>query len=274
MTSTPLSIDESLSGSWIDINSISQIPSPTLEDSPEYMRQPFYMSKSVQNLGILPFQVERFLQETQRIDSSNILSQDIQRSQLNIDHEGDDNSGIYMSSDSESEPADELDRRLRLSSSKKLKRELGKEGNNNHDDSQLYNDKVQNSNIKLTKSFDRSLDQLSDSLSFLSKASFQKDATKLGRNVTDTTSLQDFDWLWDWTAQPEYFSGQEWKIRSPKQEHLMRQRQIYCESFKRNRSDSESFSGDFMSLLFLTNILSILIGAGLTYSILMRRPTV
>lgn len=61
---------------------------------------------------------------------------------------------------------------------------------------------------------------------------------------------QPIEWIWDWTAQPEYFSGQEWKA---------------CES-KHER-------GDFMSLLLMTNIVSIVIGAGITAALMRRSNT-
>lgn len=107
------------------------------------------------------------------------------------------------------------------------------------------------------------IDQLSESLSILSRAS--ADNTLFNNQGAN---LEDLDWLWDWTAQPVYFTGQEWKGYSPKQEYLMRQRQLY-ESHGTN-----AFSGEVISLLFLTNILSILIGAGLTYSVMTRRTSI
>lgn len=286
MTSTPVSLDESLSGSWIDINSASQIPSPTLDNASEFPRQRLSMTKSVQNLGLLPFQVERFLQEAQRASNSSNdnFGVSITASQQNPELEtvvSDDNSGIYESTESESGSIDHLDAQVFLDSlrqSRARDKNGGKSNNNGPEtlSADSYDDCSGCSNRRLVKSLDCSIDQLSDSLSFLSRASKQHRSNVSGAN--DTTSLQDFDWLWDWTDQPEYFSGQEWKINTSKQEYLMKQRQFYYNRFPSNHdfsSEPDPFSGgDFMSLLFLTNMLSIIIGAGLTYSLLVRRSTV
>lgn len=106
----------------------------------------------------------------------------------------------------------------------------------------------------------RSGDQLSDSLSMFSRASAHAETTN--------PEFQDSDWLWDWTAQPEYFSGQEWKVSARKKEYMMRQRQLYEEQ------NNNIISREMLSLLFLTNFLSIIIGAGITYSMLMRRSNI
>lgn len=285
MTSTPVSLDESLSGSWIDINSASQIPSPTIDNSPEFPRQHISMTKSVQNIGLLPFQVERFLQEAQRAGNTNDNSGFSRAGQQanDFDHALDDNnSGIYESTESESGSIDHIDGKAILDSLRQFQRiqNQRKESNNNGPDflpNELHDDCSNYSNIRLVKSFDCSIDQLSDSLSMLSRASKHRPRST---GANDTTSLQDFDWLWDWTDQPEYFSGQEWKVNAPRREYLIRQQQFYRDHLQDRHShsddpNSDPFSGgDFISLLFLTNMLSIIIGAGLTYSILARRSTV
>lgn len=293
MTSTPVSLDESLNGSWIDINSASQIHSPMDDDSPELLRPPYSLAESVQNLGLISFQVERFLQEAQRNQNNSSSN-----SQLNLHQSSnatttgfgglglnvgatqqppcpDDNSGIYMS-DSEIS-VDGLDGKTLIDSlrrhnqqqqhyqqKKQIQMASSRERNNRIDPHSM--DNVDLTNPRLSKSGDCLADQLSDSLSLLSRTS----AFGNRSNYEQQVNFQDFDWLWDWAPQPEYFTGQEWKVYAPKQDYLMRQRQLYCGDLDKNHAGS-LFSSEVMSLLFLTNILSIIIGAGLTYSILIRR---
>lgn len=274
MTSTPVSLnDESLNGSWIDINSASQIHSPMSDDSPEFMAPSYSLAESVQNLGLISFQVERFLQEAQKNNSSNTnANNNINAAQPVI---ADNISDLYLS-DSDISAADGQFGQTfmnKLETEQQKQRFNSNSSNNNNinnnnilkHNNQLSSDVI---NQRLSKSGDCLFDQVSDSLSLLSRASV------FGETALDqAASFQDFDWLWDWTAQPEYFAGQEWKVCAPKQDYLMRQRQLYCANLG-NNPGYNCFSGDMMSLLFLTNILSIIIGAGLTYSILMRRSTV
>lgn len=283
MTSTPVSLDESLNGSWIDINSASQIHSPMDDDSPELLRPPYSLAESVQNLGLISFQVERFLQEAQRNqnNSSSNSQQNLHQSSTTAGAGlatqqppcADDISGIYTS-DSEIS-ADGLDGKALISSLRKhhhqqqhyqqqqqqQQRQAAGLGEGNNPQKYLSTDDAN----RFSKSGDCLADQLSDSLSLLSRAS------AFGHQPNfDQANIQDLDWLWDWTPQPEYFTGQEWKVYAPKQDYLMRQRQLYCGDLDKSHAGS-LFSSEVMSLLFLTNILSIIIGAGLTYSILMRR---
>lgn len=275
MNQTPIPSlkDESLNGSWIDINSASQIPSPVEMDPPEFIDgcnvpTAAYPSivESVQNLGLISFQVERFLQEAQRNHKTANS-----RSQLYLNQQGDDdNSGIYSSESDVS--VDEPGCRALKDTLRQVQRN---ESNNIYDSHSLmdYHQQLTTKNIGnrfANKESETFVDQYSDSLSFLSRAS----AGMGEQDFKKAPEFQDFDWLWDWTAQPEYFSGQEWKVHAPKQEYLLRQRQMYCANFNKNHGAGSLFSGEVISLLFLTNILSILIGAGLTYSILMRKPTV
>lgn len=271
MTSTPISLnDDSSSGSWIDINSASQIHSPLDDDGAEFIT---LATDSAQNAGLIPFQVQRFLQEAQRNQgSSGISQQNVHHQSQNqqptfIGIHEDNNSGIYLSDTDISVGG--FDSKALIKSLRKHHQRSMNESNNNDPHSKSYNLAFCSATgQRLCKSADGSFDQLSDSLSFLSRASAISDAVRLNQ----TKSLQEFDWLWDWTAEPEYFSGQEWKVYTPKQEYLMRQRQMYCATNK--NPDDNLFSGEVVSLLFLTNILSIIIGAGLTYSILMRKYTV
>uniref|UniRef100_A0A6G1SDL8 Uncharacterized protein n=1 Tax=Aceria tosichella TaxID=561515 RepID=A0A6G1SDL8_9ACAR len=293
MTSTPVSLnDESLNGSWIDINSASQIHSPLGEDSPELLRPALSLAESVQNLGIISFQVERFLQEAQRSGTSNTnnMSQSQQQppptqdGQQQQQYPNIDNISDICLSDSDLSAAEELQ------SSKALLDNLRRHHARRHHHDQTSNNTDNNSQSlpdyqraqRSPKSGDLLVDQLSDSLSILSRDSMFNEtclrASAAGLNIDQTgATVTDFDWLWDWTSQPEYFTGQEWKVSASKQDYLLKQKQLYCASLASNNSQhgpERYYSGDMMSLLFLTNILSIIIGAGLTYSILMRRSNI
>lgn len=275
MTSTPVSLDDSLNGSWIDINSASQIHSP-MDDEPDFakLQKPNYALAG----SVISFQVERFLQEAQRNQTTSTGQSNVNN---NSSPMADDLSGIYLSdSDTPVEGYESL-----ISNLKKKQQHLSVDNgsNNNTQGANLKNKSYsgpRNSGLGLSKSGECLLDQLSDSLSLLSRASCIGHEQAVdgpsgtgGRGYNDTVDDfgPDFEWLWDWTAQPEYFTGQEWKVYAPKQDHLMRQRQLYCATLNKNPNE-QTFSGEVLSLLFLTNILSIIIGAGLTYSILMRRP--
>lgn len=319
MTSTPVSLqDESLNGSWIDVRSASQIHSPIDQTiSPEgFIMQPpasggaqpstYSMAESVQSLGLISFQVERFLQEAQR-NQQNISGQQNEQSmmqeqpqqqrqsqsELNQSQpsqyqqqkiiQPDNISDMYLSDTDVS--LDTPEGKAMISC---LRRHQSKDqalsssamnlrGNTSESLSQIYQQQAATFYDQAANSIgskvpatgggaDYLADQLSDSLSLLSRAS----ALNEGANHMQTASFQDLDWLWDWTAQPEYFTGQEWKVHTPKQDYLMRQRQLYCANLGKNPNGT-LFSGEIISLLFLTNILSIIIGAGLTYSIIMRR---
>lgn len=264
MTSTPVSLDESLNGSWIDINSASQIHSSMDDDSPEFLRTPYSMAESVQSLGLISFQVERFLQEAQRNQNTN-SQQNLQQPLV-----PDDLSGIYSSDTDVS--VDDLDGKAMICSLRryqKQKQTTSVQESNNNDFHSKNNHQINTCTSQtLSKGGECLGDQLSDSLSLMSRISGNGEAI-----YDPSTNFQDFDWLWDWTAQPEYFSGQEWKVYAPKHDYLMRQRQLYCANLNKSHGNSV-FSGEVISLLFLTNILSIIIGAGLTYSILLRKPTI
>lgn len=267
MTSTPVSLnDESLNGSWIDINSASQIPSPMDDDSPEFLRPPYSLAESVQNLGLISFQVERFLQEAQRSNNNN-SSQGTNNGQ----HQPicDNISDMYLS-DSDISVEGLQGSKTLINSLRKHSQQQQQYNPSNNQDSSNFLQQMSPDILsqKLSKSGDCLIDQVSDSLSLLSRASI------FGETAFDqSANFQDFDWLWDWTAQPEYFTGQEWKVCGPKQDYIMRQRQLYCANSPNNHEGSHLFSGEMMSLLVLTNIISIIIGAGLTYSIIMRRST-
>lgn len=297
MTSTPVSLnDESLNGSWIDINSASQIHSPVDNDSPERLRPPYSLAESAQSLGLLSFQVERFLQEAQKSTATTQGGQQMstdgqQPPYLNVDNISDicfSDSDTSVNDGQQSEEGtnikpfiDSLREHHNKSKHRHHHHHYNHRNNTtseNLQDYQMSSPDTQRTTTshRLSKSGDCLIDQLSDSLSLLSRASLFGETTttqhKGGGNVQGLDQ-QDFDWLWDWTAQPEYFAGQEWKVNgAPKvnQDYLMKQKQIYSA----NGHNGRFFSSDIMSLLFLTNILSIIIGAGITYSILMRRSSI
>jgi hypothetical protein len=278
MTSTPVSLkDESFNGSWIDINSASQINSPLSEESPEFIRPGLSLAESVQNLGIISFQVERFLQEAQRSGASNTNNmsqsspqqpQDGQQQQQQQYPNIDNISDICLS-DSDLSAAEELQSSKALLDN--LRRHHARRNHHHHDQTSNNIDNNWQSlpdyqqPQRFSKSGECFVDQLSDSLSILSRDSMFNETclrASASINLDQTGAVADFDWLWDWTSQPEYFTGQEWKVSASQQDYLFKQ--------KRERY----YTGDIMSLLFLTNILSIIIGAGLTYSILMRRSNI
>lgn len=262
MTSTPVSMnDESSTGSWIDINSASQIHSPAGDDSPELRRSPYSLSESAQHLGLISFQVERFLQDAQKSGNTNSQNNDTTNAD---DNHLDSISDMYLSDSDMSEDMLQGGKPM-LDSLRRYHMKHMSSSNNN----QANIIKKTFSDTKLSprlaqKNSTSIIDQVGDSMSLLSRASLIGELTSSG---------QVLDWLWDWTAQPEYFCGQEWKVYNPKQDYLLQQRQLCgLARLARQPSDDSYFSGEFMSLLFFTNILSIIIGAGLTYMILMRKP--
>jgi len=269
MTSTPISNDESLNGSWIDINSASQIHSPIGQDSPEYLRPPHSVAESVQDLGIISFQVERFLKEAQVFNESNNGNNNNNLTTIDKDDKQDNLdmniSDMYLS-DSDVSIDDLEGTKLLIHSLRKHQRKYQSQNQCNNGDILLDHVYPDATSGRLSKSGESLMDQLSDSLSMLSRASLMADA-KFDNHFnleSRALQLQDFDWLWDWTGQPEYFSGQEWKVGSSKQQRSC------CSSLNSDRTRKD-FPGDVVSLLVLTNILSILIGAGLTYGLLMNR---
>lgn len=296
MTSTPVSLkDGSLEGSWVDIRcaTITQTSANptneyTIPDNSDQCRSSPYCMIGNNNTGRVSFQVQRFLQESQRATDTNNLgtsSSQTNISQLNIAND-DSQSLVYLSDDSDELSRDGFDSKALFESLKAHNTSCSMSvqfmdsntiiQNNpeatttrattlNTNDLQQYNKQLINNNPinaqqqkSVFRNADYTPDQLSDSLSLLSRAS----GGVIGAGESD---FQELDWLWDWTAQPEYFTGQEWKVYVPKQEYLLRQRQLY------RNNDEHSIGKDMASLLVLTNVLSIIIGAGLTYGILARK---
>lgn len=315
MTSTPVSMNnESLNGSWIDITNTS----PPVDDcTAQFLNCQHQAPSSAatelvqQNLGLISFQVQRFLQEargnqsatttttaaaatnsTTTFNNNNIpptnapplsKSPPTQR-QPPCD---DNNSGIYAS-DASDLSLDKLGTKAIIETLKQ-QQQLHQDRNIcNHPNYDNYKSSSnfyqhQHQQLDLSKSQDSFADfQLSDSLSFISRLSgLEVDyaGNCLGCSNGAELGGDQFDWLWDWSWQPEFFSGQEWKVCTPKQDYLMRQRQLYGANHHHHphhhsHFGPDLFSSDMLSLLFLSNILSIIIGAGITYSILMRKSNV
>ena len=277
MTSTPVSLnDESLNGSWIDINSASQIHSPMGDDSPEYLRPPHSLAESVQNLGMISFQVERFLQEAQKKNySDNNSGNNNNGGQQQI---VDNISDMYLSDSDLSTDGIHGDKSV-FDHMKKHNKQLWQTKDLNDTNDNILKCVTPDAfSERLSKRGESLLDQVSDSLSILSRASFMAETGNCLPFDIDSTEVQyqDLDWLWDWTTQPEYFTGKEWKIQTSKQRELfMKHQSSFCSDFSGNHdANGKYIPGEMVSLLFLTNVLSIIIGAGLTYSVLMRRSTI
>lgn len=57
-----------MTGSWVDVNSPSQIHSPINSESSKYQRPPYSLAESVQHLGVISYQVEKLLQQQNELD--------------------------------------------------------------------------------------------------------------------------------------------------------------------------------------------------------------
>ncbi|RWS30513.1 BCL2/adenovirus E1B 19 kDa protein-interacting protein 3-like protein, partial [Leptotrombidium deliense] len=81
----------------------------------------------------------------------------------------------------------------------------------------------------------------------------------LQRNRQITT-----DWIWDWTVKSDAFRLQkEWNTDEPMKKSRLNLRQW---AVRRG-----IFSKEVLSILLLTNFLSLLLGAGIGYTVLIRR---
>lgn len=323
MTSKPVSLnDDSLEGSWVDIRGVPSQCNASSESLGDYRSSPYSMVESTQNLGMLSYQVQRFLQDSQRtiahIPSSRSQQNLTQSNGNNIQSNEDIQSLVYLS-DTDNGSLDGYESRVMMNNLRDLTINTSiNESNIHHRTNTTTTTAINETNESSTAirttttnaddnldlhmankqqqqpppptqttsgdqqqhhyhnqqqifhnqnscryscskgNMDFIPDQLSDTLSLLSRAS--------AGGLANDSSFQDLDWMWDWTAQPEYFSGQEWKVYAPKQEYLMRQRQLY-----KNSGNHNDMTDDVASLLVLTNVLSVIIGAGLTYGILARK---
>lgn len=62
------------------------------------------------------------------------------------------------------------------------------------------------------------------------------------------------DWIWDWSSRPDQIPPKVWKFRHPQRTTLsLRNSKVVKQGL---------FSSEVLSILFLTNLLSLLLGAG------------
>lgn len=76
-----------------------------------------------------------------------------------------------------------------------------------------------------------------------------------------TTAQKDNDWVWEWSSRSDQQPPKDWKFSHPKQAD-MRARQGYSLRLARFGKNS-LFSREVLYSLVLTNVLSLLLGAGL-----------
>lgn len=264
MTSTPVSIIESTNESWIELSD-SQSPvfvdNITTNELLSKSSDQISLEESIRNLGIASFQVERYLEDDPRQQheqsrdqpsTSNEQSKQIKFAS-NIINATLANDSFYNLNSSNSDISLLDQQEIMLNTLKSHYNQRNKATPDCLPKSQLC-PKSSQADI---------LDCLSDSISLLDRLS------EIECQVQENP--KNLDWFWDWTNQPEYFCGYEWKIYAPKHEYLSQQRQLVRETM--DRRAGVYFTRDIISLLLLTNILSIVIGAGLTYGIVVNRST-
>lgn len=73
-------------------------------------------------------------------------------------------------------------------------------------------------------------------------------------NKDDLIHFKTTDWIWDWSSRPDQVPPKDWRFRHPKSKSLsMRYAKVGKNSL---------FSKEVMYTLFVTNIISILLGTG------------
>ncbi|KAL9694400.1 hypothetical protein quinque_013685 [Culex quinquefasciatus] len=77
----------------------------------------------------------------------------------------------------------------------------------------------------------------------------------------DATAQKDNDWVWEWSSRPEQLQAKEWKFENSKQS-IRRNQQGYSLRMARVGKNS-LFSREVLYSLVLTNVLSLLLGAGI-----------
>jgi len=87
----------------------------------------------------------------------------------------------------------------------------------------------------------------------------------INRSRDDLSLFERNDWVWDWSSRPDQQPPKEWKFKHPRKAGLsMRHSKV----MKRGL-----FSAEVFSILMLTNLVSLLLGAGLGFYIGKRLGT-
>ncbi|XP_053692193.1 BCL2/adenovirus E1B 19 kDa protein-interacting protein 3 [Sabethes cyaneus] len=76
------------------------------------------------------------------------------------------------------------------------------------------------------------------------------------------TAQRDNDWMWEWSSRPDQLSPSNWKFDHPKQRIRRVQQGGYSMRLARVGKNS-LFSREVLYSLVLTNVLSLLLGAGI-----------
>lgn len=80
-----------------------------------------------------------------------------------------------------------------------------------------------------------------------------KDSSHLNKEIKDKQIIT--DWIWDWSSRPDQQPPKQWKFKHPQRSALsLRHSKIVKQGL---------FSKEVLSIFFLTNLLSLIIGAGL-----------
>lgn len=83
----------------------------------------------------------------------------------------------------------------------------------------------------------------------------------LNREGAANSSQKDNDWVWEWSSRPDQLPPKDWKFEHPKQ-GVRRMQQGYSMRLTRVGKNS-LFSREVLYSLVLTNVLSLLLGAGI-----------
>lgn len=81
----------------------------------------------------------------------------------------------------------------------------------------------------------------------------------------DGDIVKDTDWVWDWSSRPDQQPPKDWKFEHPKQSAQEDNKPIHAGySIRQVRFGKNSlFSREFLYSIVLTNVLSLLLGAGI-----------
>lgn len=83
----------------------------------------------------------------------------------------------------------------------------------------------------------------------------------LNREGAANSNQKDNDWVWEWSSRPDQLPPKDWKFEHPKQ-GVRRLQQGYSMRLTRVGKNS-LFSREVLYSLVLTNVLSLLLGAGI-----------